>query len=689
VSYSASTYPYDTVVRITDTIGGQTWQGSGVLISPDEVLTASHVVYIQGEGTATGIVVTPGYTDGSSPYGSATGSFIHYFQVNDANRSITNAQSQFDYAVIHLSTPFAYAGYMGIQSNFGGGAVSITGYPASAGGAQVDSVQTVSRDPNYTLLDGTSIGEGSSGGPVWIQTANGPEVVGLVSSESDSSTEGYNTLITTAAFNQIETWVQQDDASSLPTITGTMANQAVSDRAPISPFSGVAVADSNSAQTETVTVALSTATNGILTNLGGGSYSAATGVYTDSGSAAAVTAALDGLVFTPTTGQVALGQAVTTSFTITDTDAAGKTVTDRVTTVIATAVPPPLTVNSADGTSLRYVYGPATTASETITEYAAQNAAGAKISEVVDNIDGTSLLYAYNPSATVTQTTQTWTNTNPANGAPAGSEISDVVDKTDGTSAIYQYNPSPTVKLNVTEFAGTNPANGAPAGAQISDILNNTDGTSVLYAYNPTVTVSETASFYSATDPGNGAPAGTLTREVFDYAAGGSAVTTYSASGVGTTTLYSGPDGTGSVKPSTTSSAVSDASQADSSSDSSPIIVTGSGQSIDPGAGNHTIQFATGAKDDTLVLHLGDSSQVLGFDPTAGDLLNLSALLSEAHVSVADVSQLAGYVSVADVNGSAAISFDPTGKGGGSQIASLPDAEGLMAQLQTLKSFQL
>jgi hypothetical protein len=341
-------------------------------------------------------------------------------------------------------------------------------------------------------------------------------------------------------------------------------------------------------------------------------------------------------------------------------------------------------VNTASGTSFRYVYDPASTASETITEYAAQDAIGAKISEVVDNTDGTSLLYAYNPSGTVTQTTQTWSNTNPANGAPAGSEISDVVDNKDGTSAIYQYNPSSTVKLNVTEFAGTNLANGAPAGAQISDILNNTDGTSVLYAYNPTVAVSETASFYSATDPGNGAPAGTLTREVFDYAAGGSAVTTYSASGVGTTILYSGPDGTGSVKPSTASSAVSDAS-----SDSGAIIITGSGQSIDPGAGNHTIQFAAGATDDALVRHLGDSSQVLGFDPNAGDLLNLSALLSEAHVSVADVSQLAGYVSVADVNGSAAISFDPTGKGGGSQIASLPNAEGLMAQLQTLKSFQV
>jgi V8-like Glu-specific endopeptidase len=217
VTYSASSYPYGTVVRITDTIDGQSWQGSGVLISPDEVFTASHVVYIQGEGSASDIVITPGYNNGTGPYGSADAAYIHYISIDDANRSITDQQSQFDYAVIHVSTPFTAAGYMGIESNFAGGSVSITGYPASADGGQIDSTQTVIRDPNYTLLDGTTLGEGSSGGPVWIEASAGPTVVGLVSSESNINTSGYNTLITTAAFNQIEAWVAQDDSASIPT----------------------------------------------------------------------------------------------------------------------------------------------------------------------------------------------------------------------------------------------------------------------------------------------------------------------------------------------------------------------------------------------------------------------------------------------------------------------------------------
>ena len=245
---NTSSYPYDTVVMITDTIGSQSWQGSGVLISPDEVLTASHVVYIQGVGTANNIVVTPGYNDGSSPYGSADGTYFHYFPIDDANRSITNEQSQYDYAVIHLSTPFTSAGYMGIAPNFAGGSVNITGYPSSAGGAQVDSTQSVTLDPNYTLLDGTALGEGSSGGPVWIETAGGPVSSVWFPASSDTNSTGYNNLITTAEFNHIEAWVQQDDAAStpapppIPTPTPGLAIQDTTTGQPVSavaqPYTG-------------------------------------------------------------------------------------------------------------------------------------------------------------------------------------------------------------------------------------------------------------------------------------------------------------------------------------------------------------------------------------------------------------------------------------------------------------------
>jgi V8-like Glu-specific endopeptidase len=220
--FDSSAYPYCTVVRITDTFGQGSGelisQGSGVLISPDEVLTAAHVVWQSDIGAASNIVVTPAYNYGSAPFGTAIGVSCHYMPIQDSGDMSTLDQSQIDYAVIHLSTPFNNLGTMGLESNFTGGPVNVTGYPAAANGDMSDSILSCTKDPNYSLLDGnlygTAIGPGSSGGPVWVNGSGGPYVVGTVSSGSNGT--GYFTQMTTSEFNQVLAWVAQDDAPPPP-----------------------------------------------------------------------------------------------------------------------------------------------------------------------------------------------------------------------------------------------------------------------------------------------------------------------------------------------------------------------------------------------------------------------------------------------------------------------------------------
>lgn len=64
----SNTPPYDGIVTIYDQIGSNYYQASGELISPDEVLTASHVVYSSGQSLATNIEVIAGGS--ASDYGT-------------------------------------------------------------------------------------------------------------------------------------------------------------------------------------------------------------------------------------------------------------------------------------------------------------------------------------------------------------------------------------------------------------------------------------------------------------------------------------------------------------------------------------------------------------------------------------------------------------------------------------------
>jgi hypothetical protein len=121
---------------------------------------------------------------------------------------------------------------------------------------------------------------------------------------------------------------QSTGSGAAPTpITITPATQSVK-TSPVSvkPFTGVVITDANAGQTETAIVTLSSAANGVLSdpNAATDHSTAATGVWSVSGSATQVAAALDSLVFTPTANQVAAGASVTTTLTVMVEDTAGE-----------------------------------------------------------------------------------------------------------------------------------------------------------------------------------------------------------------------------------------------------------------------------------------------------------------------------------------------------------------------------
>jgi hypothetical protein len=226
----------------------------------------------------------------------------------------------------------------GTLTNLGGGSYdattgvyTVTGSAAAVTAALDRLVFIPNADavaPNQSLTTGFTITD--------------TDTAGVTVTDTTTSVVATTGVFIDTATVAAEIKAELDKPAVAPTISGTEAGQAISDRTTITPFYRVTIGDANFGQTETVTVKLLSPANGTLTGLDGGSYNPVTGIFTDTGSAATVTNAVDALLFTPTAGQVAPGQTVTTQFTITDADSAGATTTDATSSVVATASWPPL-----------------------------------------------------------------------------------------------------------------------------------------------------------------------------------------------------------------------------------------------------------------------------------------------------------------------------------------------------------
>jgi V8-like Glu-specific endopeptidase len=230
---STSVYPYNTVVLLETTYPGtsQFFDGTGVIIGPHTILTASHMLWNSTTSKeADHVYIYPGYNSSGVPNPAGTGALStsatwHNFQVGNLDGTIGSSDSQFDYAVIDVS--FTFSSWMGIKTGIGSGSAHLTGYPVTTNGLQDDQFGTYSLDPSFSLYDYGSIfsNHGNSGGPLWIDadpsSAVLPYVIGIASSTT-SATE-----ITAAKFDQINAWVAQD-GYSLSASTGLVSINDVS-----------------------------------------------------------------------------------------------------------------------------------------------------------------------------------------------------------------------------------------------------------------------------------------------------------------------------------------------------------------------------------------------------------------------------------------------------------------------------
>jgi V8-like Glu-specific endopeptidase len=167
-------------------------QGSGVLVGPNDVLTAAHVTYESGttNGWAERISVAPGFDQGSTPYGQFDAQTVYGYPVDTYGGRISLVQSTYDMALVRLKEPLGYQyGYMNIGASLQAGDVIASGYPGNAGGAQVNSEGFVSARQagesiggrSYYLYEADEVAPGSSGGPLWVFEDGVATVAGNVS----------------------------------------------------------------------------------------------------------------------------------------------------------------------------------------------------------------------------------------------------------------------------------------------------------------------------------------------------------------------------------------------------------------------------------------------------------------------------------------------------------------------------
>jgi V8-like Glu-specific endopeptidase len=192
-------FPWRTTGKV-QTVGK--W-GSGTMIGPRHVLTASHVVNWTGDrGGVAWLNFTPGYFDGSGPWGEIAATRVIYWE--QAPGTLTDQQTAFDYVVLVLEERIGdivgYPGFRTYDDDWNDGSYwQYIGYPGELSSGERPAFQgkcvistaqdeSLSGQTGYVLGHFNEFTPGQSGGAVWgwWDGEPWPRVVGVGSTIGDT-----------------------------------------------------------------------------------------------------------------------------------------------------------------------------------------------------------------------------------------------------------------------------------------------------------------------------------------------------------------------------------------------------------------------------------------------------------------------------------------------------------------------
>lgn len=135
--------------------------------------------------------------------------------------------------------------------------------------------------------------------------------------------------------------------NTVPILAGVAATQAGRDDTALAPLAGLIVTDPDLGQRQTLRITIGDPAHGTIMLHGGGTYDAASGVVTATGTVAEVQAAAAAVRFMPARHAAALGQSTTTTLDVMVQDASGGTATARTVLDVTAVNSAPLLRNAA------------------------------------------------------------------------------------------------------------------------------------------------------------------------------------------------------------------------------------------------------------------------------------------------------------------------------------------------------